>query len=68
MIIVHYAPSHIPHSEWVYNAADIDHAKVVWARDMGEAGNADLVQYFPGRKLWLLNPDEHPQQLRPYSP
>jgi hypothetical protein len=68
VIIVQYAPKHIPHSEWVYNAADIDGSKVIWARDMGASGNMNLVQYFSGRKFWLLKPDEHPPQLQPYSP
>jgi hypothetical protein len=67
VIIVQYAPKHIPF-EWVYNAADIDGSKVVWARDMGASGNMDLMQYFSGRKFWLLKPDEHPPQLQPYSP
>ena len=68
VIIVRYAPTHGSHIEWVYNRADIDHAKVVWARDMGQEKNAELVQYFSGRKFWILNADERPIQLQPYSP
>src|SRR5262249_36731885 len=34
LAIVRYAAKHDPMSEWVYNAADIDGAKVVWARAM----------------------------------
>ncbi len=36
-------------SEWVYNDPDIDHAKVVWASDMGPEKNRELLNYFRGR-------------------
>ncbi len=41
-------------SEWVYNDPDIDHAKVVWARDMGPEKNRELLNYFRGRHVWRL--------------
>ncbi len=46
LVIVSYEPDHDLDMEWVYNAADIDAAKVVWARDMGRRDNAELLQYF----------------------
>jgi len=52
--------------EWVYNRADIDNAKIVWARDMGPTDNAELIRYFKDRSVWLLQPDES-LQVRPYS-
>jgi len=66
LIIVHYAPSHLPDPEWVYNAADIDGSKVVWARDMDDKDNQELIQYFKNRTVWLLEPDESPPRLSPY--
>ena len=66
LIIVRYAPSHLPDPEWVYNAADIDGSKVVWARDMDEKSNQELLQYFKNRNVWLLEPDESPPKLSPY--
>jgi hypothetical protein len=67
LVIVHYNPDHeILFHEWVYNAADIDRAKVVWARDMGAARNRELVRYFRDRRVWLVNADDVPPRLRAY--
>ena len=52
--------------ELVYNAADIDRANIVWARDMGER-NAELIAYFGDRHIWLVNGDATPPTLSPYS-
>jgi hypothetical protein len=64
---VRYTPEHNPHQEWVYNSADIDGSSIVWARDMGEAANADLIHYYRNRKIWLLEPDMVPVRLSPYE-
>ncbi len=68
LVIVHYGPGHIPHEDWVYNKADIDDAKVVWARDMGADGNKELLAYFKDRQPWLVYPDEHPARVEHYLP
>jgi len=68
LVVVRYAPDHDPMAvEWVYNEADIDGAKVVWARDMGSLDNRKLLRYFSGRRVWLAEPDKHPLQLVPYE-
>jgi hypothetical protein len=68
LVIVHYAPTHMVHREWVYNRADIEHTKVLWARDLGQDCNKPLIRYFKDRKVWLVAPDEDPVQLSPYPP
>ena len=66
LIFVHYAGTHDPHREWVYNRADIDDAKIIWAQDMGERPNAELTSYFSHRTAWLLEADANPPKLAPY--
>jgi hypothetical protein len=65
LAIVRYAPGHI-YPEWVYNAADIDASKVVWAREMDAASNRELIGYFKGRTMWLIEPDSNPPKVSPY--
>ena len=50
----------------MYNAADIDASRVVWAWDMDEQSNRELLQYFKNRRVWLVEPDESPPKLSPY--
>jgi hypothetical protein len=67
LIFVRYWPQHIFQDEWVYNEADIDGARVVWARDLGEPENEKLRQYYPARSVWLLEADARPPQLVEYK-
>jgi len=67
LVIVHYSTLHSPDQEWVYNGADIDNSKVVWAREMDPRSDAQLIQYFKDREVWTLNADSIPQRVRPYD-
>jgi hypothetical protein len=66
LVIVRYNQFHESGNEWVYNRADIDTARIVWARDMGNSGNAELIRYFPQRRIWLAEPDLAPPRLSPF--
>lgn len=68
LVFVHYAPQHIFQQEWVNNEADIDASRVVWARDLGPAEDAQLIRYYPQRTPLLLDADAQPPKLTPYQP
>ena len=66
LVFVRYGPGHGFH-EWIHNEADIDNARIVWARDLGQPEDEKLRNYYPNRRAWLLLPDARPAQLSPYS-
>jgi hypothetical protein len=67
LAIVRYSPGHNPGDEWVYNRADIDGSKVVWARDADAADNLELIRYYQNRRVWLVEPDLTPAGVSPYA-
>jgi hypothetical protein len=66
LVIVRYSPDHNVLDEWVYNAADIDSSKVIWAQEMDEAENLELFHYYKDRTVWLVEPDTKPTKVSPY--
>jgi hypothetical protein len=66
LVIVRYGADYNIHQEWVHNGADIDTARIVWARQMNPAADRQLVEYFRDRHRWLLQADEASPRLVPY--
>jgi hypothetical protein len=66
LVIVRYSSNHQPLDEWVYNAADIDNSKIVWAREMDETENLELIHYYKDRAVWLVQPDTKPATVSVY--
>ena len=70
VVFVRYAPARNIFEEWVYNSADIDGQRVIWALDKGPEQNTAVLRYYAGRKFWLLLPDireSGPYEIREQS-
>ncbi len=63
LIFVHYEPQHVFQQEWVWNRADIDASRVVFARDLGAEENAKLIRYYPNRRVLWFEPDQEPPRI-----
>src|SRR5262249_30104547 len=69
LVVVRYVNDDISvHDEWVFNGADIDGSKIVWARELSSEQNQKLFDYFKNRKVWLATTDDNHLVLEPYSP
>lgn len=69
LAIVRYPPHYMRWTvarEWVYNAAEIDETRVVWARELGPSANRHLLRYFADRSLWLVEAGVNPPRVTPY--
>jgi hypothetical protein len=63
LVLVRYGKIPMDSGEWVYNAADIDHAKIVWAREIPGKDVQPLLNYFSARQIWIAEPDANPPKL-----
>jgi hypothetical protein len=64
LVLVRYGPAalnavkhHKVYQELVYNHADIDRSKVVWARSLGAEKDAELIRHYPDREVWIVEED-----------
>ncbi len=67
LVLVRYAPEHDQLEEWVYNRADIDASQTVWARAMDPDKDGELIRYYSGRQVWIVDADQTPPRLTAYS-
>jgi hypothetical protein len=65
LIFVRYAPDHSYHREFVYNQPDLDRAEHVFAHDLGEQRNPELIAAYRDRRAVFLY-DEAARSMRPY--
>ena len=68
LVLVHYRPNTPSALNWVYNEADIDDSKIVWAWDMGASDNQELIDYFKDRDVWELEATANSPEFSPYRP
>ena len=67
LVMVRYGAEHNANREWVYNAADLYQAPVIWAREMTRQNDQELWKNYPGRSIWLVEPDLSNPRPVPYS-
>jgi hypothetical protein len=65
LILVRYSATHNPQGEYVFNHADIDGSRIVWARELDAQQNDKLFEYFRDRQTWLFEPDRNYHALTP---
>jgi hypothetical protein len=66
LVFVRETPD-IPCDRFVYNLADIDHAAVIFAHDMGPEKNLELIQHYKNITCWLLELRGNGMTFGPYS-
>jgi hypothetical protein len=67
LVLVRYSKDHNSGEEYVYNDADIDHAKTVWAREIPGMDLSPLLKYFKNRDVWIYEPDLDDASVAPYE-
>ena len=67
VVLLRYSPTHCVHREWVYNLADIDRQRIIWAHEMGPEWDRAFVEHYRGRQVWVLDPDQSPVRLMRYA-
>ncbi len=67
LVLVRYSKNHNSGEEYVYNDADIDDAKIVWAREIPGVDLTPLLSYFRNRDVWVFEPDVDDESVAPYS-
>jgi hypothetical protein len=54
-----------PVTDWVWNGAEIDAQRIVWARTDGPAADSRLRRYYQDRRAWRVRLDTEPPVLEP---
>jgi hypothetical protein len=65
LVFVYYPDGPQAIYEWVYNSADIDAQRVIWAHAINLQGNTELIRHYADRSVWLLTAQNENYQLQP---
>ncbi|MGE0704131.1 MAG: hypothetical protein AB7F99_12800 [Vicinamibacterales bacterium] len=68
LVFLSYGPSFPENLEWVYNGADLETARVVFAHDRGDNLNQSLIAAFSGRHVWSAQVAAEGYNLSRYEP
>lgn len=53
--LVNYNPNYSFHDEIVFNKADIENAKLIWAHDLGSTKNKPMLRFYNNRKILMIS-------------
>ena len=67
LVFVSYDDEYTVHDEWVYNSADWDASRVIFAHDLGDRRNSELIAAYPQRTIWIVRVSRNQTQLDRYS-
>lgn len=67
LVLVSYGPKHEIYQELVYNEADIDQARIVWARSLSPESDQALLEHYANRRVWMLTENGY-LMLSDYKP
>lgn len=65
LAMVTYDPDYRIHDDVVYNSADLDGSKLIWANDLGEEGNAELLSVYRNRRVIRIRLSNSAVEIRP---
>lgn len=66
LVFVHFHPWDRGEIFWIYNDPDLSKSRIIWAYDMGDAENRELMKLYPNRHDWLIDKDGGLDLLLPY--
>jgi hypothetical protein len=61
LVFVRYPSNELPYLEWVYNRADIDAGRIIWAHSLDPDKDARLRAQYPDRRAWTADLTAYPQ-------
>jgi hypothetical protein len=68
LVFVRYSKDHNIHHEWVFNGADLENSRVVWARELDADQNQKVIEHYNNRKIWFIEADKFMSLPQPYAP
>jgi hypothetical protein len=66
LVFVHYDENYSVHDEWVYNAAEMNSAPIIFAHDLGPEKNERLIEHYPDRRVWRASVADAEKRLEAY--
>lgn len=68
VVFVYYSADHSFHNEWVYNAANVDDAPIVWCRGIDATEDTEVTRYYKDRHFWIANVEPGMVRVSHYQP